>query len=221
MAVQESNPLVSFSQFRTAGLNLILVVVLKNVSNNILEQAADMQLGKEVSGILGLGTNRVTPPGTKGEYNASFEDSVIGQWFLTYPEPANFTFGMAVGAPVIVPQQDSNPAATAGVPADSDAGMIHLLQPDASYYKADQVSWVTANASAGGDITGSIPPSDWTVVLDGWVASTQKNQLASKGQIVADLDPMYTALYVPQDQAALIREYQAVYLPWSCQSWLT
>jgi hypothetical protein len=129
---------------------------------------------------------------------------MIGQWLYTFSQQENFTFALAVGSPIMTPQQDNSSSSPSGSQASSsDAGILHLLQPDPAYYDPDNVCWVSANTSTDAN-TGDIPPSDWTVVLDGWVASTKSNQLSSKGQIVAEFEPMYTNVYIPQDQAALI-----------------
>lgn len=113
---------------------------------------------------------------------------------------------MALGSPVTVRQQgDGSSSPSPSITAGSNAGVLHLITPDPSYYSTDQVSWLTANVSAGTS-NGTVPLSDWTVVLDGWVASTESNQLSSKGAIAVNLDPLYTDLYIPQDEAAVIRE---------------
>ena len=180
--------------------------VVKSLAQNVLEEAAHVRLGSQVSGIIGFGTNRV--PSKPGEFCGSYEDSFIGQFFLQMPQLTNYTFGMALESPIIVPQQDSN--ATTGLSSasmiGSTAGILHLIQPDSSYYNADKISWTTTNVSAGTN-GSTVPPSDWTVVLDGWVASTKSNQVSSKGKIVANLDPLYTGMYVPQNQAAVIRKF--------------
>lgn len=185
------------------------MIVVKDATQGLLQQAAQVQLGSEVSGVVGLGTNRVASRAANGSWAPTFEDSVIGQWFLTFPDRDLFTFAVAIGSPLIQAHQNDSPLPTVPEAAAADAGILHLLQPDPSYYNPDHVSWITTNITTGTD-SGDIPASDWSVVLDGWVAHTNNDQMSSQGKIVADFDPMYTNLYIPQDQAALIRKHTRV-----------
>lgn len=178
-----------------------------------MAQAFHAQLGSEVSGIVGLGTNRAPKTSSGGSGNVTafktgFADSIIGQWFNEYKNAPNFTFGIALNEPLIKPT-NVNDTSSSSFAAGAAAGTMHLMQPDHSVYSADTVKWVNANVSTSGSNT-TLPQSDWTVILDGWTFATQNNQLASKGQIVADIDPIYTGLYVPQDQATLMRKYNHV-----------
>ncbi|KAF7793596.1 hypothetical protein EIP86_004710 [Pleurotus ostreatoroseus] len=85
--------------------------------------------------------------------------------------------------------------------------MLHLLQPDPTQYVTANVTWVTANASLI-DVPGNttVPLGDWSSVLDGWLFENSQNELKSKGSIVANIDPFYTGIYLPQQQAALIHD---------------
>lgn len=193
------------------------IVLVKNATRNSLTGAANAQIGEEVSGIVGFGTNRqaaIAAAGTPNEsYIPQYEDSFIGQFFHNWPEDANFIFGVQLNSPVVVPSPNGGvvPVASAasrtgnGVLAGSDAGVVHLLWSDPGYYKTEGVAWVWVDPSATPTVeNATVPPSDWAIVLDGWVASTQNTQLSSKGKIVADLDPLYTGIYIPQDQAEVI-----------------
>lgn len=208
--------IISFRPFADCSVSSVFVIKSLQEQNS-LQQAARMQLGGEISGIAGLGTNRkqdVTPLANSSAYQASFEDSIIGQWFRKNPNAANFTFGLALEPPAILPQMisaspdntDSAGAVIEGT-VGTGAGALHLMQTDKSFFDSDSTRWVDANVNASmRSPKSSLPSSDWTVILDGWTFSTQSNLLSSNGQIMVDIDPMYTNIYIPQNQAILIRK---------------
>ena len=144
----------------------------------------------------------------------TYEDSIIGLFFHTWPADQNFIFVVELNSPVVGPSPDGGvvPLAGAapanGVLAGASAGQLQLYWSLPDYNRSTAgVAWVWVDPTpAPADANATVPPSDWAVVLDGWVASTSTNQLSSKGQIVADLDPLYTGMYIPQDQAEVIRE---------------
>jgi hypothetical protein len=196
---------------------MLVIVVQSLQEQNSLQQAARMQLGSDISGIAGFGMNRqqgVAPSANASAYQANFEDSIIGQWFRQHHNAENFTFGLSLDSPAILPQMNSAPlnntSSTGAViegAAGTSAGTLHLMQADESFFDADSVRWVDANVNSSMRSPESdLPPSDWTVILDGWTFSTRNNLLSSHGQIVADIDPMYTNIYIPRNQAILIRK---------------
>ncbi len=163
------------------------------------QQSSNPLLSNGISGIFGLGTNRVSN-GSDSNSAITFADSIFGQWLSRNPGHDNFTFGMALQPAGLNPLDGS------------EAGTLHWLKPDPSYYKPDQVSWVTVsnNAAATSDTSGngtsSTSGQDWMVELDGWTASVGDTHLSNTASVVADVDPMYPNIYLPTDQARLIRK---------------
>lgn len=167
---------------------------------------------------MGLGTNRGGFPSTAGgttadTYQPTFQDSLVGQFLLRQPEATNFTFGLALEKPVIHAQPHGTSPSTlplspaAGLPA----GVLSLLGVDSALYSVNNVSWVTANISETTNSTSasgnsSIPQGDWSIIMNGWELDSRNNTMQSKGKILANIDPIYTGIYLPQDQVTLIRE---------------
>ena len=93
--------------------------------------------------------------------------------------------------------------------AGSDAGTLHWLKPDPSFYKSNQVSIATVQAAPAGSNangTSNTPGQDWTVPLDGWAAVVGNTHLSNTQDVVAVVDPLYPNIYLPGDQAKLIRK---------------
>ena len=182
--------------------------------NNVLQNAARVQLGNGISGILGLGI--VSGNNTlvnSSLYDATSEDTFIGQWLHQNPSAENFTFGLALDPPVMLPLPTSssirgsvNDPTEEGVMGTS-AGMLHLAQPNPSFFDSDSLVWInTYDTKLPQSQNSTIPPSPWTVILDGWSLVTSYNSLKSPGEMSVDIDPIYTGLYIPFDQALLIRK---------------
>lgn len=178
-------------------LNQTVVVVKDPTPNNTLEDALQCQPGVDLSGIIGFGLNR-NPASSVSDFVPTFLDSIPGQWISQKPSAVNFTFGMALGNPVIVPQPGSSTRPSNASRAGASAGTIHLLATDPAFYTPDDIQWLDANYTTS---SRNIPPSDWSVVLDGWTASGERLNLTSKAELTANLDPIYPGIYVPRDQA--------------------
>ena len=173
-----------------------------------VEQAANAQVGSGLSGLIGLGTNRGgSASSNSSDFSADFYDSIMGQFFIRNPTAVNFTFGMALNTPLNAPRGSNASGTVPG--AGSDAGILHWLQPDPSAYDANQVSWVTANNDAANSSptvsNNSTGSGDWFVGLDGWVMTSGNNHVSNTKSVVATVDPLYTDMYLPADQARLIR----------------
>lgn len=183
---------------------ILAVFVVNNMQHNILRG--------EISGVVGLGTNRRhfdTTSGTSKFYRPTLEDSMVGQWLRQSPTAENFTFGLSLEPPVKLPQASRTSLNNSlSVTAGTRAGTLQLLPLDQQLVASDSISWIDANVNSYmASRNGSITVSDWTVVLDGWSFTNGQIQSSSTGEIVVDIDPMYTNLYLPRDQALLIREF--------------
>lgn len=185
-------------------LTFVAVVVVKDSTpSNTLEDALQCQPGVDLSGIIGFGLNR-NPASLESDFVPTFLDSIPGQWISQKPSAVNFTFGMALGNPVIVPQPRSSTRPSNVSRAGVSAGTIHLLATEPAFYTPDDTQWLDANHTTS---SRNIPSSDWTVVLDGWTASGEHLNLTSNAELTANLDPIYPGIYVPRDQADRIRTY--------------
>ena len=100
--------------------------------------------------------------------------------------------------------------------AGQSAGVLHWLKPDEAFYKPDQVSWVDAvgadAATDSADGANTTPGQDWSVGLDGWVATIGDTHLVNSQSVVAVVDPMYPNIYLPTTQAKLIRTLRMLIL---------
>ncbi|PSR78711.1 hypothetical protein PHLCEN_2v7300 [Hermanssonia centrifuga] len=183
------------------------IILPKDQTQSALQQSLSMQLGSEISGIVGLGTNRRSKPSSnswntsspsstsQSVFQPDLNDSIAGQFFLRSPASKNFTFGMALEPPIA--------SASGQSVTGTNAGVLHLLQPDTQFYDTASVSWVNASVTEPTN-NGTLPQSDWSVILDGWVMNGEGSELTSKGQIVGNFDPLFTNIYMPEDQATLI-----------------
>ncbi|EKM60494.1 uncharacterized protein PHACADRAFT_246482, partial [Phanerochaete carnosa HHB-10118-sp] len=144
---------------------------------------------------MGLGTNGGATGTSSG---ISFIDSIYGQFLNRTPSQDNFTFGMMLNSP---PTQGNSSAG-------SDGGVLHWMSPDESFFDASKVTFKTVTApdgasNASGTTVGG--GQDWTVELDGWVTTTGNNRIINQDSVVAIVDPLYEGIYLPHDQAALVR----------------
>ncbi len=184
-----------------------VVVVLNQETPSRIEQNSGIQLGNGLSGLIGIGTNRGSPGNISG-FSANFGDSIMGQFFLANPRAVNFTFGMMLNKPLKTPRgstASSSPVSGAG----SAAGVLHWLQPDPSAYDSSKLSWATAiNGTTAGFPTVSSNTTgagDWFLNFDGWMMSSSINSISSTNPILATVDMLYPEIYLPADQAVLIR----------------
>ncbi len=183
----------------------LLVAVVNQESTDSLQQASDAVVGSGISGFLGLGPNRGPPSNSSGLYQPTFQDSIFGQWLHIHPTALNFTFGMALQPPVAKPKNVSSPDAQVSLPSVNNAGTLHWLQTDTSFYNSYQVSWLTVDYSLVGSENGGTDPQDWLVSLDGWVAISGNSKIINQDKVTANVDPLYQGIYIPLDKARLLR----------------
>ena len=110
---------------------------------------------------------------------------------------------MQLGSPLNIPRGNTTQLTSPIATPAGDPGTLHWLQPDTSAYDQSQVSWVDAGASSGSPPLNST--GDWYMSLDGWVLNAGDNHVSNSRSVVATVDPMYSDLYLPHDQATLIR----------------
>lgn len=169
-----------------------LVIVVQQPPTNPL---AGVQVGDNLSGLIGLATNKkATGSGSNGSYTGVFLDSIMGQWLQAHPQFDNFTFGMMVGKPPTVSLDSSS---------KGDAGVLHWLQPDPAFYDASKIEWKDA------DVPSTPLPfastNDWFVGIDGWILAAGGNHVTNAQSITATVDPVYQAMFMPMQDANLIR----------------
>lgn len=181
------------------------IVVVTQPAQGQLAQASNAEVGNGLSGLIGLATNKNVPPtDSSSVYQAQFADSIYGQVLERNPARTNFTFGMQLGRPLNIPRGN---ASTNNVLSTTpgDPGTLHWLQPDDSAYDQSKLQWMDA-----GPPQGSAPfansTGDWYVSLDGWVLVSGNNHVSNSKSVVATVDPLYTEMYLPQDQARLIHD---------------
>lgn len=171
------------------------------------QDTSGFTIGDGLNGMIGIGTNRNLAPRSSNSsaYSGNFEDSIMGQWLRANPQADSFTFGMALNSPVAqaalrgVPSSNATGGSTdlAGTPA----GVVHMLQPDRSAFVDSSIAWAQVNNS----LNAQDDPQDWTVAFDGWTLVTDDGTNSHTKQITANIDPLYQGLYLPLDQASLIR----------------
>lgn len=166
------------------------VVVVNQQSNSLLSNG--------VSGIFGLGTNG-GPTGSSSS-GVGFNDTIFGQFLNRNPTRSNFTFGMML---------NSLPAS--GSPSrGSDGGILHWTKPDESFFDPNKVTYKTVadTSTSAGNTNGTTinTGQDWTVGLDGWIATVGNTHLSNTDTVVAVVDPLYPNIYLPGDQAKLIHD---------------
>lgn len=200
---QTSEWLDFLRRYHTALTDNFAVVVVNQPAQGQLAQASNAQVGNALAGLIGLATNKNPSSSTNSsEYQPQFGDSIGGQWLNNHPTAVNFTFGMALGTPLLRARGNTSTSKTLDTSA-GDPGTLHWLQPDDSAYDPAQVQWKEAGTLAGA--TSSNTTGDWYVSLDGWVLVSGDNHISNSKSVVATVDPMFTDMYLPQDQAKLIR----------------
>ena len=156
--------------------------------------------GSALSGIVGFGANQQQPTTSSSAFQPSFSDTIFAQWLHNNPTALNFSFGMDLKSPPSSPAQSGG-----GDISTSDGGNLDWLQPDPTKYDSSQVQWKSVNnlASDGGSSSAA---QDWSVSLDGFVFVAGENKIQNSKAVVGQVEPMYPNLYLPQDEATLIRE---------------
>ena len=173
-------------------------------SNDVIQTSLHSQLGVDISAFLGLGTNQVSRlTNTSATFSPSFEDSLAGQHLLQHPQSTGFALGLTLVKPVIHAQPDNAsqptaPSTYSGLPA----GSLRFLDVDSDGAIPSNVSWVAAKVQV---VNGSVPVGDWGFTFDGWEFDMVNNTLQRKGPLSAGIDILYTGIYLPRDQASLIR----------------
>ena len=123
---------------------------------------------------------------------------------------------MQLGTPLNVPR--GNTSQKSVITPQGDPGMLYWLQPDTSAYDPAKVVWM--NAGQAPSNVSSNSSGDWYVSIDGWVLRAGNNQVSNSKTVVATVDPLYTDLYLPQDQASLIRTCLVInpecVVSWTC-----
>ncbi|KAJ3488501.1 hypothetical protein NLI96_g2777 [Meripilus lineatus] len=162
-------------------------------------------VGKSISGILGLGTNRGVSSNANATqiYKPTFLDSIPGQWLDANPTAANFTFGMTIKPPLVKPQLvDSN--ASISLPSNRSAGILHWLQTDTSFYQQDQLSYANVDTSLATSVVTTTGPQDWLFPLDGWLVTTARGSVGNQTQLIANVDILHQGIYIPLRDAELM-----------------
>lgn len=109
---------------------------------------------------------------------------------------------------------------TSTPPSDlGEAGTLHWLQPNSDAYDQSQLVWKNVDNS----VTGQLPVSsnstsggDWFVGLDGWLVASGNNHITNTETVVATVDPLYSEMYLPQNEARLIRMFLHICVFYPC-----
>lgn len=169
-------------------------------------------VGKSISGILGLGTNRGVSSNANATqiYKPTFLDSIPGQWLDANPTAANFTFGMTIKPPLVKPQLvDSN--ASISLPSNRSAGILHWLQTDTSFYQQDQLSYANVDTSLATSVVTTTGPQDWLFPLDGWLVTTARGSVGNQTQLIANVDILHQGIYIPLRDAELMCTFLSIF----------
>ncbi|KAH9949454.1 acid protease [Amylocystis lapponica] len=144
----------------------------------------------DVSGLLGLGTNRNVASSSTSGYSPAFDDTIYGQWLNRNPSQSQFSYGMEISAPIITPKNTSNPGPT--VVPNPNAGQLHWLNPSQSSYDNNQVATTSVQSVSNATYASSSSQPDWTV--------------SNAQDMVTTVDPYYTDIYFPLAQAQLLNQ---------------
>lgn len=163
----------------------------------VVDQQSNGLLANGISGVFGLGTNGGSTVSSSS--GLGFNDTIYGQFLDRTPTRENFTFGMML-----------NPLPTQGSPVvGSDGGILHWSNPDSSFFDPNQLTFKTvastSSSSSNSNGTTLNTGQDWTVELDGWIATVGNTHLSNTEAVVSVVDPLYPNIYLPGDQAKLIR----------------
>ncbi|TFY52508.1 hypothetical protein EVJ58_g9977 [Rhodofomes roseus] len=157
--------------------------------------------GNGASGVLGLGTNRLSSSSsssTSTGYSSSFSDSIFSQWLQNNADQDSFQFGMDIA------------------PARRDADEHERARGRSKYNQGGLTYKNVQNNASLVYSAGSQP--DWSVPLDGWKVSSGGDSFSSGDQMMVSVDPYYTDIYFPAKEAQL---FNAVISGSSVQSGLS
>ena len=146
-------------------ITVFLVIVVDDSSKNEVETALKSRLGIDISGFLGLGTNRAPFTSVASEaYHADFEDSLAGQYLLQTPQARSFTLGLSLASPVIR-ASNSSAARTLSPYSGLPAGVLRLVDADPDAISVDDVVWVTPASTPAAPSPGGASTMDGLVPL--------------------------------------------------------
>lgn len=153
-------------------------------------QSALSFFSQSITGVMGLGTS--APAG------GSVNDTVLGSWFSTHPKNTTFQYGMAL----------NDLASTISQGISGNAGQLHMLAPNTSFFNESQLTWAPANTQLIGANTGSGAgafPSDFAFTLEGWTFRGPADFTISSGEsATATFEPLFPALIFPSRYANAI-----------------
>lgn len=138
---------------------------------------------------------------TTSNFSANFDDTIFGEWLNRNMDQDIFQFGMDLNPPVATPTSTTGQAAVS--PTSTNAGTLHWLQPDSSAYNTQKVAYKTVQSNSSVNYAGGSQP-DWSVALDGWSLAVGSDTVSSSEQMISAIDPYYTDIYFPTQQAQLI-----------------
>lgn len=194
-------------------LSTLLVAVLAQFPSNGL--IAETAVGQgSVSGLVGLGTNRGLSSSNSDSYTPTFSDSIYSQFLALNPDANNLTFGVKLQPPIRSPTGGVSGGGreelcgSASDSPQSQAGVINWLQPDETQYDPGSVIWAPVNNSL--PVLATTDPEDWLISMAGWVFTNGDGSLVSNMLgMTANVDPLYDGIYLPVNDANLIRTLQA------------
>ena len=171
-------------------------------------QTGASPFGDGISGLFGLGT--LKQGSSASGFNATFDDSIYGQYYIRNPDASNFTFGMDLKPSPVIPGNGSTlsiqPGQQSIANGATNVGTLHWLQPDQSAYQADQMQWVPVQSGVTSGYIANNEQPDFTVQLDGWSAAVGSNRI-TVGSIMANIDPYYSGIYMPGAEASSLRTF--------------
>jgi len=170
-------------------------------------QSAGSIFNNNLSGVLGLGTNRnaaaSNPSGAN--FTAGFNDTIYGQWMNRNPAQDTFQYGMSLSPPITTPKNTTLSEQPTVTPK-SDAGRLDWLQPDDSAYNKNSMAAVNVQSNSSANYSTSGGQPDFTVELDGWTFKSGGSEASNNDILVTTVDPYYTDIYFPLSQAQLLNE---------------
>ena len=173
-------------------------------------QSGATPFGNGISGIFGLGT--LKQGSNASGFNATFDDSIYGQYYIRNPTAQssgyNFTFGMDLKPSPVIPGNGSSLTLRSDQQSlvDQNVGTFHWLQPDESVFQTDKMQTVPINTGITSGYLKNNEQPDLTVELDGWSVRSG-NQITSVANIMSNIDPYYSGIYMPNDKAQSYRAY--------------
>lgn len=93
--------------------------------------------------------------------------------------------------------------------SDIVAGLVNLLRPEDYAYNDGSLAWTQVNNSL--PVNAATDPKDWIFNLDGWIflMSNDATRISNKAAMTVTVSPFYQGIYIPFNQAKLIRTSQS------------